>query len=264
MSQIDQAKFAKLQAQYEQILRSASSVIEDAQKVGATAVGKSGKSTGKTVAMALSTSGLGVLAAGIMFFARKKKDEQEDEREVKKSNSINTKKASRIATAVVAVMLICVSVFAFAGCDPSEDKGFGKSDLYKIASFQSQSQDSAKRNLTIEVTSSGYSLYKYENGKETIDSRLDVSSISFGADGIGFEFDDLYFDNAQFEINENKATFNADVIETLAFLGVNNATNGKVSVVVDTDTEKLESIDVKYDIVRSGITYNVAISVKVN
>ena len=61
-------------------------------------------------------------------------------------------------------------------------------------------------------------------------------------------FDDLYFVNSKFEDSEGKATFSADIRETLAFLGVANADNGKVSVVVDSQEKKLLSIDVSYDL----------------
>ena len=258
---IDQAKFAKLQASYEQLFRGASTVISGAQKVGATAVGKSGKTGSAAKTVALSMSGAGMLAAGLMFFAKKRKD---DEQEVspKKSKRVTVKRASKILVMAVAVVLVCLTVFA--GCTPDGDNGgFSKADLYRIASYQSDSQ-SERRDLIIEVKSSGISLYKYENGKETIDDRIDVSNIAFGADGIGFEFDDLYFVNSQFTVEDDIATFKADIRETLVFLGVSNAVNGKVSVTVNTQKESLNTLDVSYDVVNAGITYNVTISVKVN
>ncbi|MDE6605144.1 MAG: hypothetical protein K2K85_03875 [Clostridia bacterium] len=261
MALIDQAKLAKLQASYEQLLRGANNVIAGAQKAGATAVGKSGKTSATAKTVALSMSGASLLMAGLMFFAKKKKD---DEKEVaaKKAKRVNVKKASKILVMVVAVVLVCLTVFV--GCTPSGDNGeFSKADLYKIASYQSDGQ-TGNRDLTIEVSSSGIQLYKYANGKETVDDRLDVSNITFGADGIGFEFDDLYFENAQFKVEDGLATFDADIRETLVFLGVNNAVNGKVSVTVNVEKKSLNTIDVSYDVVNAGITYNVSISVKVN
>ncbi|MDE6275965.1 MAG: hypothetical protein K2M75_05435 [Clostridia bacterium] len=257
---IDQAKYAKLQASYEQLLRGANTVIAGAQKAGATAVGKSGKTSSSAKAIALSMSGVSVLAAGFMFFAKKKREDEQVVSSDKKA-SFNAKRASKIIVAVVAVMLVCLTVFA--GCNPVDDGKFSKADLYRIASYQSDSQSAGNRDLTIEVKSGGKSLYKYENGKEEIDPRLDVSSMAFGADGIGFEFDDLYFVNEQFEINDGVATFNADIKETLVFLGVDKAVNGKVNVAVDVNAKKLNSIDVSYDVVNAGITYSVTIAVKV-
>ncbi len=91
---IDQAKFAKLQASYEQLFRGASTVISGAQKVGATAVGKSGKTGSAAKTVALSMSGAGMLAAGLMFFAKKRKD---DEQEVspKKSKRVTVKESKQ-------------------------------------------------------------------------------------------------------------------------------------------------------------------------
>ncbi|MDE5756340.1 MAG: hypothetical protein K2I23_04550 [Clostridia bacterium] len=259
-SRIDQAKYAKLQASYEQLLRGANSVVAGAQKAGATAVGKSGKSSTATKAVALSMSGVGVLMAGFMFFAKRKKEDEQDTQAVKKAKSVGVKRASKVIVMAVAVVLVCLTVFA--GCDPAEDDGaFSKADLYKIASYQGDTK-TGSRDLTIEVTSSGTTLYKYADGNEEIDPRLDVSSIAFGADGVGFEFDDLYFTNSEFTVDGETATFKADVKETLVFLGVDKATNGKVSVVVNTSTQKLKTIDVTYDVVNAGITYNVAIAVK--
>ncbi len=68
-----------------------------------------------------------------------------------------------------------------------------------------------------------------------------MSNIAFGADGIGFEFDDLYFVNSQFTVEDDIATFKADIRETLVFLGVSNAVNGKVSVTVNTQKESLNT-----------------------
>lgn len=259
---IDQAKFAKLQASYEQLLRGANSVIAGAQKAGATAVGKAGKTNTAAKTVALSMSGAGALfAAGMMLFAKKKKEDEQEAQRSNKAKSVGVKRAGKVFVIAVAVVLVCLTVFA--GCTPGEDNGeFSREDLYRIASYQEDGQ-STNRDLTIEVKSGGMSLYKYENGRETVDDRLDVSNIAFGADGIGFEFDDLYFANAQFDIQEDTATFNADIKETLVFLGVNNAVNGKVSVAVDTQKKSLNTLDVSYDVVSAGITYNVTISVKV-
>ena len=261
---IDQAKFAKLQASYEQLLRGANSVIAGAQKAGAMAVGKSGKSSASAKTVALSMSGAGLLFAGLMFFAKKKKEDEQDEQSVKRVKSAGAKRAGKILVLTVAVVLVCLTIFA--GCTPGGDNGeFSKEDLYRIASYQEDGQTPSKRDLTIEVKSSGVTLYKYDNGKETINDRLeDVSNITFGADGIGFEFDDLYFANAQFKVEENIASFDADIKESLVFLGVNNAVNGKVSVTVNVEKKSLNTIDVSYDVVSAGITYNVAISVKGN
>lgn len=258
-SLIDQAKYAKLLASYEQLLSGAESIIAGAQQAGATAVGKS-KDKANGMAVALSTGGVSIaLAAGLMALKKKK---EEDEIIEKKTRRVNARKFGKIIVAVVAIMIVCVTVLT--GCQNNEDdQGFKREDLYKIASFQAD-QSEGKRNLTIEVKSSNVTLYKYENGKETVDDRLDVSSLELGEESAGYIFDDLYFVNSKFEDSEGKATFSADIRETLAFLGVANADNGKVSVVVDSQEKKLLSIDVSYDVVTPVATYNVTIAVSVD
>ncbi len=79
---------------------------------------------------------------------------------------------------------------------------------------------------------------------------------------MGFEFDDLYFSNAEFKVENGEATFSADIRETLVFLGVENASNGKVKVSVDSEKKSLKFIDVSYDIIQSGIIYSVTINVR--
>ncbi|MDE6361720.1 MAG: hypothetical protein K2L53_01955, partial [Clostridia bacterium] len=117
---IDQAKFAKLQASYEQLLRGANSVIAGAQKAGATAVGKAGKTNTAAKTVALSMSGAGVLfAAGMMLFAKKKKEDEQEAQRSNKAKSVGVKRASKVFVIAVAVVLVCLTVFA--GCTPSED-----------------------------------------------------------------------------------------------------------------------------------------------
>ncbi len=255
MSLIDIAKFAKLQASYDQLIKGANSVVIGAQKVGAKAVGKSGNSA-KTAAagIALSTGGFGMLFAAGMLISKKKKEEEVCERAVKR---VGARRAGKTAVAVIALLMVCVLVFA--ACDNTV-KGFSKYDLYKIASYQEGTNGS--RDLTIEVKAGDLTLYKYENGVETKHDKIEAPSISFGSDGMGFEFDDLYFSNAEFKVENGEATFSADIRETLVFLGVENASNGKVKVSVDSEKKSLKFIDVSYDIIQSGIIYSVTINVR--
>lgn len=257
MSLIDQAKFAKLQSSYNQLLKGASSVVKGAQNVGAKAVGKSGQSS-KTAArtIALSGSGIGVLLAAGFMVSRKKREEKNAKARGSRKFGFS---AGRYAAVILLVIVVCA--VALVGCDGTENKGFQKQDLYKIASYQS---DAANKNgkLTIEVKVGDISLYKYEDGKETIHKNIDADAMSFGADGIGFEFDDMYFDNMEFKVENGEATFKADIRETLVFLGVESASNGKVSVSVDVGKKSLKTLDVTYDIVNSSGTYNVSVSVR--
>ena len=255
MSLIDIAKFAKLQASYDQLIKGANSVVIGAQKVGAKAVGKSGNSA-KTAAagIALSTGGFGMLFAAGMLISKKKKEEEVCERAVKR---VGARRAGKTAVAVIALLMVCVLVFA--ACDNTV-KGFSKYDLYNIASYQEGTNGS--RDLTIEVKAGDLTLYKYENGVETKHDKIEAPSISFGSDGMGFEFDDLYFSNAEFKVENGEATFSADIRETLVFLGVENASNGKVKVSVDSEKKSLKFIDVSYDIIQSGIIYSVTINVR--
>lgn len=254
-SLIDVSKYAKLQASYEQLLNGANSVIMGAQKVGARAVGKSTDTAARTAAasVALSTGGLGMLFAVGMIAGKKKKEEREDARRSAKSN---VKRASKIALIVITLLLVCV--LALTACDDTK-KGFTKYDLYDIASYQDGT--SSNKDLFIEVKAGSVLLYKLENGIETKHDKVQAPDISLGSNGKGFEFDDLYFSNAEFKDENGTATFNADIRETNVFLGVENAKNGKVNVSVNSESKTLNSIEVSYEIVNAGVTYSVVVRV---
>ena len=251
LASLNTAKLKTLEDSYKALISGAKDVIVGAQSVASKASGKS--SAAKTVAMALSlTGGLGLAVAGVMrCVSDKKKD--------KKSVKLGRKQGAMILTIVLLIAVMAVGVFA--GCNKKETK-FSQDDLFKIASYATDSKEK-NRDVSIIVKSGSLELYKYENGKETVNPILgsDVPKFNLGANGAGFTFNKSYFENAEFKDSDGVATFKADVKDVAAFLGVANATNAKVDVSVNSKDKKLNSIDVTYDIsLADGTKFSVQIN----
>lgn len=232
---IDQRKVAELDRLYAKLLSDASNVISGAQKVASKAAGKSGNAT--AAALSLSFSGVGLVAAGAMFMVSKKKREEQAQ-----SKTVRRNRMIKVIAITIVALTVCAVVLA--GCDKVS---FEQEELLKLASFETPSNEKSK-DLKINVTSGGMTIYSYDNGKVATNDDVDAPEFSLGADGAGFDFKEEYFKNISYLTSKSTATFTADVADVSAFLGIPDATNAKVVVVADAQNKRLNSITVVYEV----------------
>ena len=81
--------------------------------------------------------------------------------------------------------------------------------------------------------------------------------------GSGLKFEKAYFESEVVVNGKATSKYTAKIVDTIAFLGVNDAQNATIEVIVNTEAKTLASTTIKYDVVKTSGTYAVEIVVKV-
>ncbi|MDE6758006.1 MAG: hypothetical protein K2J89_01850 [Clostridia bacterium] len=236
---IDNNKIAALDASLAKLLSDASAVVAGAQDVTAKAVGKSNNSATAT-ALALSSTGIGLSAVGLMLgiVAKKRKEDEEEKTVTKKSNG--KKYAKKF---ILAITIMLVAVMVFVGC---KDTTMKQEELLDLASYKVASNEKS-RDYEITVSHGSTIIYRNENGVETTNENVTAPSFALGSNGSGLDFNVDYFENISYVTSRTTASFTADVSNVSAFLGRANATNATVKVIADIQEKRLTSIEISYN-----------------
>ncbi len=163
------------------------------------------------------------------------------------------KKKLLIAILVLTVVLVGV----LAGCKTK----LTTKDFYNIASYTTSS--SQTRSVSVTVKQGETLVYSNVDGEVQ-----DPYEIGFGNEitqnvGSGLKFEKAYFSKELVVNGKATSKYTANIVDTSAFLGVNDAQNATIEVIVNTEAKTLASTTIKYDVVKTSGTYAVEIVVKV-
>lgn len=163
------------------------------------------------------------------------------------------KKKLLIAILVLTVVLVGV----LAGCKTK----LTTKDFYNIASYTTSS--SQTRSVSVTVKQGDTLIYSNVDGEVQ-----DPYEIGFGNEitqnvGSGLKFEKAYFSKEVVVNGKANSKYTANIVDTSAFLGVNDAQNATIEVIVNTEAKTLASTTIKYDVVKTSGTYAVEIVVKV-
>ena len=158
---------------------------------------------------------------------------------------------------IAILVLTVVLVGALAGCKTK----LTTKDFYSIASYTTSS--SQTRSVSVTVKQGDTLVYSNVDGEVQ-----DPYEIGFGNEitqnvGSGLKFEKAYFESEVVVNGKATSKYTAKIVDTIAFLGVNDAQNATIEVIVNTEAKTLASTTIKYDVVKTSGTYAVEIVVKV-
>lgn len=163
------------------------------------------------------------------------------------------KKKLLIAILVLTVVLVGV----MAGCKTK----LTTKDFYNIASYTTSS--SQTRSVSVSVKQGETLIYSNVDGEVQDPYNIGFGNAISQEVGSGLKFEKAYFES-EVVVNGNVTSkYTAKIVDTAAFLGVNDAQNATIEVVVNTEAKTLASTTIKYDAVKSSATYAVEIVVTV-
>lgn len=163
------------------------------------------------------------------------------------------KKKLLIAILVLTIVLVGV----LAGCKTK----LTTKDFYSIASYTTSS--SQTRSVSVTVKQGETLIYSNVDGEVQ-----DPYEIGFGNEitqnvGSGLKFEKAYFSKEVVVNGKATSKYTANIVDTNAFLGVSDAQNATIEVIVNTEAKTLASTTIKYDVVKTSGTYAVEIVVTV-
>ncbi len=133
-------------------------------------------------------------------------------------------------------------------------------DVYNAASYKTQT--SGNRTISLTVKSGDTVVYSNINGEITQVEGFQFDNLITGDAGAGLAFKSSYFNNEKLSKGSTESTYTANIVDTQNFLGVSDATDATIKVVVNTKAKTLKSTTIKYKVSKS-VDFDVEIQVSV-
>lgn len=133
-------------------------------------------------------------------------------------------------------------------------------DIYNIASYSTQS--SSNRTLSLVVKSGETVVYSNVNGEISQIEGFNFDNLIGTEAGAGLVFKAEYFKNETLNKGKAETTYTATIEDTQGFLGVSDASDATIKVVVNTKEKTLKSTNIKYN-VNKTVPFSVEINVTV-
>ncbi len=134
-------------------------------------------------------------------------------------------------------------------------------DIYNAASYKPQT--SGNRTLSLTVKNGDTVVYSNINGEITQIEGFEFDNLITADAGTGFAFQSSYFKDEKLNKGSTESTYTANIVDTQNFLGVSDATDATIKVVVDTKAKTLKSTTINYKVTKSDLTFDVEINVSV-